>query len=83
MIRGGEPRRPTHRLRVRRQTLAVWDLETGAQIHRLTGHEDAVSCVAVSPDGRHIVSGSDDKTVAVWDLETGMPIHRLTGQKVG
>ena len=24
--------------------------------------------MAVSPDGRHVVSGSDDRTVAVWDL---------------
>jgi WD40 repeat protein len=27
--------------------------------------------VAVSPDGRHVVSGSEDHTVAVWDLQTG------------
>ncbi len=55
--------------------MVVWDLETGTPIHRLTGHQGRVSSVAVSPDGRRIVSGSDDNTVAVWDLETGDPIH--------
>ena len=27
--------------------------------------------VAYSPDGKHIVSGSDDETVKVWDAQTG------------
>ena len=40
-----------------------------------------MNSVAVSPDGRRIVSGSKDRTVAVWDLETGTPIHRLKGHQ--
>ena len=40
-----------------------------------------MTSVAVSPDGRRIVSGSDDKTVAVWDLDAGTLIHRLTGHQ--
>jgi len=31
--------------------------------------------VAVSPDGRHAISGSADGTLAVWDLDAG---NRLT-----
>ncbi|KAH7923598.1 WD40 repeat-like protein, partial [Leucogyrophana mollusca] len=30
-----------------------------------------VLSVAFSPDGTHIVSGSDDKTICVWDASTG------------
>ena len=37
----------------------------------LQGHTDSVSSVAFSPDGRHIVSGSFDKTIRVWDVQTG------------
>ena len=37
--------------------------------------------VAASPDGRRIVSGSEDNTVIVWDLETGEPINMLVGHK--
>ena len=32
--------------------------------------------MAFSPDGRRIVSGSEDKTLKVWDAETGQ--ERLT-----
>ena len=34
--------------------------------------------MAVSPDGRHAVSGSDDGTLAVWDLGTGNRLATIT-----
>ncbi|KIJ26387.1 hypothetical protein M422DRAFT_192287, partial [Sphaerobolus stellatus SS14] len=37
----------------------------------LEGHTDVVWSVAFSPDGKHIVSGSSDKTIRIWDAETG------------
>ena len=33
--------------------------------------------VAYSPDGKHIVSGSMDKTVKVWDAQTGKEVSVL------
>ena len=54
-------------------TVRVWDLDTGALLHTLTGHDGGVNAVAVSADGRRAVSGgSDDGTVRVWDLEEGV-----------
>jgi WD40 repeat protein len=55
--------------------------ESPALVRLLTGHEGVVSSVAVTPDGRLIVSGSYDRTVAVWDLETGARIRQLAGHR--
>jgi WD40 repeat protein/serine/threonine protein kinase/tetratricopeptide (TPR) repeat protein len=38
------------------------------------GHEGRVLFVHFSPDGKRIVSTSDDKTVRLWDSETGTPV---------
>jgi WD40 repeat protein len=45
----------------------------------LTGHSGYVRSVAYSPDGKHLVSGSSDKTVKVWDSQTGKEECTLTG----
>ncbi len=45
----------------------------------LRGHESGVLCVAITPDGKKIVSGSRDKTIRIWDLETGKELKVLSG----
>ncbi|KZP17847.1 WD40 repeat-like protein [Athelia psychrophila] len=42
-----------------------------AALRTLDGHTSGVTAVAYSPDGRHIVSCSRDKTMQIWDAETG------------
>ena len=43
--------------------------------HRiLSGHRNSVLCVAFSPDGTRIVSGSWDKTLRLWNGVTGTSI---------
>ncbi len=54
-----------------------------APVRTLTGHTDYVRAVAVTPDGRQIVSGSSDNTVRVWDLATGTLVRTLTGHTDG
>ena len=35
--------------------------------------------VAISPDGRRVVSGSYDNTLKVWDVATGKCVATLEG----
>jgi WD40 repeat protein len=37
----------------------------------LIGHLDVVTCVAFSPSGRLLATGSDDRTVRLWNAGTG------------
>ncbi|KAG8983991.1 hypothetical protein FRB93_006865 [Tulasnella sp. JGI-2019a] len=39
-------------------------------------HSDQISCVAVSPDGTTVISGSDDSTLRLWDAKTGAAIGK-------
>jgi len=51
----------------------------GPLIRILEGHTSWVSAVAVTPDGKHAISGSLDNTLRVWDIESGEEIQRLVG----
>jgi WD40 repeat protein len=48
----------------------IWDVETGLVEATLEGHTAWVKSVSFSPNGKHVVSGSDDCTVRIWDVET-------------
>ena len=61
--------------------LRLWDLATGAQVRRWGEH--AVWCVAVSPDGRSVVSGGGTGPARVWDADSGTQIHRFEGADQG
>jgi WD40 repeat protein len=50
-------------------TVHLDNLETGVRGHVLRGHEGYVSCLALTPDGSRLVTGSNDKTIKVWDLK--------------
>ena len=43
----------------------IWDPASGQITQTLEGHEKAVNCVEISPDGSQLASASDDGTVRV------------------
>jgi WD40 repeat protein len=50
------------------EVVTLWDVATGKPLRRFTGHLAAVTCVAFTPDGTMLVSGSADTTVLLWEL---------------
>ncbi|HEY9647123.1 MAG TPA: WD40 repeat domain-containing protein, partial [Chroococcidiopsis sp.] len=64
--RGGIRDEPTN-------TVRVWDLE-GEPEQTLQAHDGEIKSIALSPNGRFVVSGGLDNTVKLWDLETNLPI---------
>jgi WD40 repeat protein len=45
----------------------------------LRGHTSWVYCIAISPDGKRIVSGGGDGTIKIWDAATGADVMALRG----
>jgi RNA polymerase sigma factor (sigma-70 family) len=46
----------------------VHDVATRRFLFELTGHDGPIRAVAFAPDGRTLVTGSDDATALVWDV---------------
>ena len=53
--------------------------ESPALVRELVGHARWVTACTVTPDGRRVVSASDDETLKVWDLDSGRVLATLEG----
>ncbi len=59
--------------------VSVRDASSLRDRFRLRGHTAAITSVAISADGRTIVSGGKDQLAIVWDAKTGVELRRLEG----
>jgi RNA polymerase sigma factor (sigma-70 family) len=57
----------------------LWDVATGKELRSFAGHQERVRCVALSPDGRMIATGSLDKTLRLWEVASGTERGRIHG----
>ena len=49
-------------------SLRLWDLSTGKPIRQFEGHTKDVRHVAISPDGKQLLSASFDGTMRLWEM---------------
>src|SRR5262249_38279897 len=61
------------------RSVRVWDVLFGRELVRCTGHTESVVSVAISPDGKYILSGSKDKSLRLWSATTGEQLVKLDG----
>ncbi len=57
--------------------LYLFDARTGANVREFRGHTGEVWAVAPSPDGRFLLSASDDQTLRIWDPDRDDPLLSL------
>jgi WD40 repeat protein len=65
-------------------SLCIWDLANGKCLTTLKGHKERISAVAITPDGKRVVSAghnytNQDRSLRVWDLNTGICQGLLQG----
>ncbi|KIK35434.1 hypothetical protein CY34DRAFT_812149 [Suillus luteus UH-Slu-Lm8-n1] len=61
-------------------SLRVWNIKSGKQVgDKWQDGESPVRTIALSPDGKKVVSGSRDGGVRLWDIDTGKVVARWMG----
>ena len=63
-------------------TVRLYDVR-GQEIRRFSGHTGTIKCLAFSPDGKRLVTGSDDKSIRLWEVQTGREVLRLNRHAAG
>jgi hypothetical protein len=58
-------------------------LEPMKAVMTLSGHQDNLYSVCFTPDGRYVISTSDDHTLIIWDAATGRAVRTLHGHNQG
>uniref|UniRef100_A0A8C7I8Y9 Striatin n=1 Tax=Oncorhynchus kisutch TaxID=8019 RepID=A0A8C7I8Y9_ONCKI len=61
--------------------IKFFDNNTGKLIHSMVAHLDAVTSLAVDPNGLYLMSGSHDCSIRLWNLETKTCIQEFTAHR--
>lgn len=57
-------------------TVAIWDLAAGKQLFKLD-HDNPVTCVKISNDGKWILTGNEKMEVFLFDGVKGLKVYRF------
>jgi WD40 repeat protein len=65
------------------RTVAFWDAASGAPAGQPLEHTSKVFTASYSPDGKYVVTGTDDDDakVRVWDITTGAVVATMAGHQ--
>ncbi|KAK2088757.1 Striatin-4 [Saguinus oedipus] len=57
------------------------DNRTGKPVHSMVAHLDAVTCLAVDPNGVFLMSGSHDCSLRLWSLDNKTCVQEITAHR--
>ncbi|XP_027013820.1 striatin-like isoform X1 [Tachysurus fulvidraco] len=61
--------------------IKFYDNNTGKPVHSMVAHLDAVTSLAVDPNGLYLMSGSHDCSIRLWNLESKTCIQEFTAHR--
>uniref|UniRef100_A0A4W5MBA5 Striatin, calmodulin binding protein n=1 Tax=Hucho hucho TaxID=62062 RepID=A0A4W5MBA5_9TELE len=61
--------------------IQFFDNNTGKCIHSMVAHLDAVTSLAVDPNGLYLMSGSHDCSIRLWNMESKTCIQEFTAHR--
>ncbi|KAG1747239.1 ribosome biogenesis protein Sqt1 [Suillus paluster] len=61
-------------------TVWLWQLPSGNTMQVFAGHSGPVQCGEFTPDGKRVVTASEDGTLIYWDPRSPTPIFKLSPQ---
>jgi WD40 repeat protein len=60
---------------------ALFDVASGKELFRASGHTGPVTCLTLSPDGRTLATGGEDGQVLLWDVSSFHPTDEPRPQR--
>jgi WD40 repeat protein len=59
--------------------LELWNISTGESLKTFKTHQEPITSIVITPDGKYALSGSWDTTIKQWDIQTGKEVRTLKG----
>ncbi|MBN1618235.1 TIR domain-containing protein [Candidatus Dojkabacteria bacterium] len=56
--------------------IIVFNLEDESEICRLRGHRSKINSLLFSPDGKKLISASEDGLINIWDVEVAIELYK-------
>ncbi|GAB6031707.1 Striatin-3, variant 2 [Chamberlinius hualienensis] len=61
--------------------MRFYDNNSGKLVHSMVAHLDAVTCLAVDPNGLFLLSGSHDCSIRLWNLDNKTCVQEITSHR--
>ncbi|XP_076098487.1 striatin-3-like isoform X6 [Mytilus galloprovincialis] len=61
--------------------IRFFDNNTGKLIHSMVAHLDAVTSLAIDPNGLYLLSGSHDCSIRLWNLDSNTCVQEITAHR--